>query len=145
MGQTYHWLFPETRAQEKESFVKCYWKPNDFGKWIDFQAIQVIGNVTKYLFIERASRTFGFFIWEKQIFMIVMRSNITKWRDRVINYYFPHQMESTVLFRRQFKFECLDITKELPTKDAIIKKRNTNPEGGGGWEAFFHTWTKFSL
>lgn len=32
----------------------------------------------------------------------------------MINYYFPHQLESTVLFRRQFEFECLHITKELP-------------------------------
>lgn len=55
MGQTHHWLFPETRAQEKESFVKRYWKPNGFGKRIGFQVNQVIDNVIKHLFIQRAS------------------------------------------------------------------------------------------
>lgn len=59
-GKTYLWLFPEARSQERESFIKCYWKPNSFGKLISFQVNQILDNVIKYLFIQRASSTFFF-------------------------------------------------------------------------------------
>lgn len=82
----------------------------------------------------KSMQHFFFFLrWEKQIFMVVMRSNITKSRDIMINYYFPHQLESAVLFRRH---ECLHITKELPYQRCHYKKEIYNLRGVEGGKPF---------